>query len=1583
MVAPSINAITFFDNKSSGLSVPNGTWAFFSDSASPGGGNDIANQINNNYLDPDGNNGRVNRLGTRANGTPTVTWGEARFTFTSSQNFTNKLTYHQVKATNINFSSAITYIFYTSISDYIEFLFYDPANAVPENVIPENISILDPSDTNTYSTAGTFDVTNVTAIAWRAYPTSSGASVFVRNRSMHIVDKETGGLVLVNGDAITPGKFSTFDNEEVIQNIYFAEPKGSTQHFYRHQLVIGDGVTPTRFEESNFSLELSKNQDDVADNEIPYWASRWTSGFGLYFSLSASDYIRLSDGQLTIASPWPYRWNTVAGADVLIQDVAISGAIATITPEAVHRRCNFPDSNGFSLVGVAEATDCNITSALTSGAAVSIDNNSANIDNTIIALSSTADYHLELDTSVTAITLNGVTFSGTPTIDKIHVLRTTGTVTITVDAVTNLVLADVTSEGATVNVVAPSVGVTISPLLATSRLKIYDTGTTTLIDGVNSSGISFAFESGVVSQGYDIYIVLPGRESIFIENYIFPASSTTLPVEQISDINYFATSGYAIDSSGGAGLGATTDFWPDTGNKEIQLATGVNLSQPTGIPLQDLYSLFVEARYADDALMPYHDPVVAISATAGEFELRRGWSLKDNTTRDLLRSGGLAQYSDADVLEIEYLGLEGLLNLASAATPYYWFGSATNPTIVNTLNAGNLNQLVQVYGDASNGNFDFRTGTELTISVRAQGENIATYALKSEQSLTDLNPQRYFIPLVTTANANITVIDTAIDANSDGTADVAPYGSMSLTTLESAFVADWANSTVYAAFDRVENASSPGDFYITVDGGTSSGTNPTDDVGVVWYQLDAVYDANNGDLSQMTAYLFWLQRQNVDIDSSSVNQTGRSVPSLATTRGSTLVLRPGLWAINFNTSAQLTHIPVEVDGTERPYPAPPATYIASNFADGTRYQLSYIQSFEIQSADINIGTEQVTLGNDTQGNAAAPSVATAGFHSLIRIELADGATMPSTTPQIIDRGLYRVRTESSGVITISSEEGGAAFTFEDDGTESGGKVLDLTLVNDIAHGVVSGGGGLSTVLSLPNGAIVDRKAILYTEPSGETLTTEPEQERFVWNTTVGVTDIEEISLTNNAVLWEVVNRIAETSVIVLNETVTNNLGSSFDSISPASAGSTVPGLTYALEEGTGMIQINANDADGVVSAHDLALWSAYIFSTEQGLWLGSLDVFNTITFFNFEATNLQIDNLSSDQLKIVGAYIRGLDVSPATTGSVALNVATQGNGAQIETGVSGLTGAESTALLNTDTRTARVDALIEDSGGDQFTAKALSQAPSGGSAPSAADIRIEIDANSTQLAAIVADTNELQTDWADGGRLDAILDARSTFNPASDTVANVTTVGNVTGSVGSISGVAFPSNFGVFAINGSGEVTAENMRGTDGALTALPSIPTDWITAAGIAADAIVEIQSGLSTFNNATDQVIVITNNDKAGYSLTQAFPPNFAILAIDGSGQVTTGTMGGTVTVGGYAAGQAPNDLIDISNLALEATAQSCLSAATAVADGRSVKNFANSTYTLYNTNGSVRTAFDLLQSDGSTAATSDAEVFERRPQ
>ena len=50
---------------------------------------------------------------------------------------------------------------------------------------------------------------------------------------------------------------------------------------------------------------------------------------------------------------------------------------------------------------------------------------------------------------------------------------------------------------------------------------------------------------------------------------------------------------------------------------------------------------------------------------------------------------------------------------------------------------------------------------------------------------------------------------------------------------------------------------------------------------------------------------------------------------------------------------------------------------------------------------------------------------------------------------------------------------------------------------------------------------------------------------------------------------------------------------------------------------------------------------------------------------------------------------------------------------------------------------------------------------------------------------------------------------------------------------------------------------------------------------------------AGALPTGSATGQVTVATNNDKTGYSLTQAFPTNFSSLAITAGGAVTAGTV------------------------------------------------------------------------------------------
>jgi hypothetical protein len=113
-----------------------------------------------------------------------------------------------------------------------------------------------------------------------------------------------------------------------------------------------------------------------------------------------------------------------------------------------------------------------------------------------------------------------------------------------------------------------------------------------------------------------------------------------------------------------------------------------------------------------------------------------------------------------------------------------------------------------------------------------------------------------------------------------------------------------------------------------------------------------------------------------------------------------------------------------------------------------------------------------------------------------------------------------------------------------------------------------------------------------------------------------------------------------------------------------------------------------------------------------------------------------------------------------------------------------------------------------------------------------------------------------------------------------------------------------------------------------GAITA-NAIAADAIGASELATDAVTEIAAGVwnsarssyttagsfgqgvasvqgnvtGSVNSVTTGVTVTTNNDKTGYSLTQAFPTNFSSLAITAGGAVTVGTnndkTGYTLTV------------------------------------------------------------------------------------
>jgi hypothetical protein len=106
-----------------------------------------------------------------------------------------------------------------------------------------------------------------------------------------------------------------------------------------------------------------------------------------------------------------------------------------------------------------------------------------------------------------------------------------------------------------------------------------------------------------------------------------------------------------------------------------------------------------------------------------------------------------------------------------------------------------------------------------------------------------------------------------------------------------------------------------------------------------------------------------------------------------------------------------------------------------------------------------------------------------------------------------------------------------------------------------------------------------------------------------------------------------------------------------------------------------------------------------------------------------------------------------------------------------------------------------------------------------------------------------------------------------------------------------------------------------------GSAVVLPTIPTDWIAAAGVKADAVTKIQAGLSTYAGGdTAGTTTLLSRVTAAVALASQIPANFTTGLFSSAGVFSVGALvnaptgggGGNVTVGGYAAGQDPATLV-----------------------------------------------------------------------
>lgn len=200
---------------------------------------------------------------------------------------------------------------------------------------------------------------------------------------------------------------------------------------------------------------------------------------------------------------------------------------------------------------------------------------------------------------------------------------------------------------------------------------------------------------------------------------------------------------------------ATAMVTVDIAGRRIFL-TEVGALNRDGVSGQCLYSKLKEIWIAEAVTIPI--PFVMEAITPEQFEWINDWVPANDPTRKLIRTAGWAERTTAGATKRQYAGIVSLGTLGATDQPYYLDGSGS-PTNFNL--DGPVNEAIQIFGDASNGNFDYRS--TLTLFAREQGKTYASASL-ADIGVTSMTYQVYRFPLSNGNDSKITEPDLTVDA---------------------------------------------------------------------------------------------------------------------------------------------------------------------------------------------------------------------------------------------------------------------------------------------------------------------------------------------------------------------------------------------------------------------------------------------------------------------------------------------------------------------------------------------------------------------------------------------------------------------------------------------------------------------------------------------------------------------------------------------------------------------------------------------------------------------------------------------------
>lgn len=555
------------------------------------------------------------------------------------------------------------------------------------SIVPNelNVSVVDPSSATTYDTEGSINLATINKVGFfyhRVGSVATSRAITVRNLLA------IANSVLVGGNVGKPVDIRFLDVALNGWGYTGICQKLGDAVLVKTDVQFGDGTVPTYVDTT---ATLLNTPAAYSAGTQPFWNAgansitvgmKAASGDTMNFIASAMAAGAGAEQSFTIDAA------TSATGNYSFQGEVISNFLFTGDTDVPIVGATYSGDDEVAFKG-ADVTNVTISTPTSANAACSFDANGVVVDSCTISCvkadGTSIPYHMAFGASLTAITINSSTLSGSPSTDKFYSALASGTLTITTDGLgTSLVAGDVTFVGgSTANAViaAPAVyqKVIVSGQTAGSRIQIYDTtNSIELFNGTVSAGDTVV--SGTVATWTDPTAAAGNRAIRVRVAYVNGATakmwqentgltcgtssttySVTYPITQVADTTY--------DSNAVTGSAVTGITFTDAATDLVN----INIAADT-TPLKDIYAAFVYWLFTAAGI---DDDVAYIDAPDPANYIMTSMKFRNTSTDPLKITGGYFYDSTGSVENcVDVAGSSGnIYPMPAHVVPYQTTGT--------------------------------------------------------------------------------------------------------------------------------------------------------------------------------------------------------------------------------------------------------------------------------------------------------------------------------------------------------------------------------------------------------------------------------------------------------------------------------------------------------------------------------------------------------------------------------------------------------------------------------------------------------------------------------------------------------------------------------------------------------------------------------------------------------------------------------------------------------------------------------------------------------------------------------------------